>query len=74
MERISIGKAGPANYGEVKRVDKLKSRKFWMAVVTAAVILINEGFEMDLPAEAIYSVAGIVITYILGQSAVDTKK
>jgi hypothetical protein len=29
---------------------------------------------MDLPAEAIYSVAGIVITYILGQSAVDTKK
>lgn len=50
---------------------KLKSRKFWMAVVTSLIILANEGFGLQLPEDAIMTVAGVVIAYILGESAID---
>ena len=50
---------------------KLKSRKFWMAVVTALLIVFNDGLGLELPTEAIMTVAGVVIAYILGESGVD---
>ena len=53
-------------------MDKLKSRKLWMAVVTGALVVLNEGLGLNLPTDAIMTVAGIAITYILGQSVVDT--
>ncbi|MED0678633.1 hypothetical protein P4S83_16610 [Aneurinibacillus thermoaerophilus] len=54
--------------------NKLKSRKFWMAVVTAGLVIANEGLELNLPSESILSISGLVIAYILGQSHVDAKK
>jgi hypothetical protein len=58
----------------MRNMNKFKSRKFWMTVVTALLIIANEGFELNLPSEAIMTVAGIVVTYILGESFVDGKK
>jgi len=55
-------------------VGKLKSRKFWMAVVTALLIVLNDGLGLELPTEAIMTVAGVVIAYILGESAVDVAR
>ena len=52
-------------------MSKLKSRKFWMAVVTGLLIVLNDGLGLELPTEAIMTVAGVVIAYILGESGVD---
>ena len=55
-------------------MNKFKSRKFWMAVVTAIVTVANEGLGLDIPSEAVITTAGVVIAYILGESYVDSKK
>lgn len=54
-------------------MDKLKSRKFWMAVATAVLIIANEGLSLNIPKDAVLQVVGVVISYILGQSFVDAK-
>jgi len=53
-------------------VQKFKSRKFWMAVVSGLLIIANEGLGLNLPKEAIITVASVVITYIIGESWVDS--
>lgn len=55
-------------------MNKFKSRKFWMAVVTALIVIGNEGLGLNLPEEAIMTVAAVAIGYILGESYVDGKK
>ena len=52
-------------------MEKLKSRKFWIAVVTALLVVANDGLGLNLPADSIKTVAEIVIAYIIGQGAVD---
>ncbi len=54
-----------------EKPSKLKSRKLWIAVVTALLVVVNEGLGFNIPREPILVVAGIVISYIIGQSAVD---
>lgn len=55
-------------------MEKLKSRKFWMAVIAGALVVANEGLDLNLPTDTIQTFAGLVISYILGQSFVDAKK
>lgn len=52
----------------------LKSRKFWMAVVSGLLVIANEGLGLDLPQEAIMTIAAVVIMYILGEAYVDAHK
>lgn len=54
--------------------NKLKSRKLWMAVVAAAIAIANDGLGLNLPKEAILSVAGVAISYIIGESYIDANK
>lgn len=53
---------------------KLKSRKFWMAVVSAALIIANEGLGMNIPEDTVLAFAAIVIGYIFGESYVDAHR
>ena len=53
---------------------KLKSRKFWMAVVAALLVVANEGLGLGLPEDSIMAVAGVVIAYVLGEAYVDGKR
>ena len=53
--------------------NKMKSRKLWMSIISCALIIINEGLGYVVDTEIIISFAGIVMTYILGQSYVDAK-
>ena len=53
---------------------KFKSRKFWMAIVTAVVAVANEGLGLNIPGEAILTAAGIVTAYIFGEAYIDGKK
>ncbi len=55
-------------------MEKLRSRKLWMAVAGAVLVILNEGLGLGINSEAILAFAGIVIAYILGQGAVDTAR
>ncbi len=51
-------------------MDKLKSRKFWFALIGVILPFVNEQFGLKIPVESVL----IVVTYILGQGAVDVAK
>jgi uncharacterized membrane protein len=53
---------------------KFKSRKFWMAVVSALLVVANDGLSLGLPAEAVLAVSGVAVSYILGQGLVDARR
>ena len=57
-----------------KNMSKLKSRKFWMTVISALLVVLNEGLGLGIDSETVLAFAGIVMSYILGQSHVDAKK
>lgn len=53
-------------------MDKLKSRKFWFALVGAVLPLVAEGMTGTMGwDEALTLTVGILISYILGQGYVD---
>lgn len=53
--------------------DRLKSRKFLMAVATALLMILNEGLELGIPADVYGWIVGVVVAFILGESYVDGK-
>lgn len=52
-----------------KMIEKLKSRKFWAAVT--GTLFVSFGDNLGIDAEAVRWAAGIVMSYIIGQSGVD---
>ena len=52
-------------------MSKLKSRKFWMAVAAGILVILNDGLGLGIDPEAILAFVGLVVSYILGQGAVD---
>lgn len=55
-------------------MDKLKSRKLWMALLAAILPIINTEFSLGLDTSSIIAVIGAIATYILGQAHVDGKR
>jgi hypothetical protein len=53
-------------------VEKLKSRKLWAAVVSAAIVAF--GTELGLAAEQTHWIAGLAAALILGLAVVDAAK
>lgn len=53
---------------------KLTSRKFWMAVVGAVLMVANEGLGLNIPSDVIIPFAALIISYILGEGAVDVAR
>lgn len=54
-------------------MNKLKRRKLWMAVVSAILVVLNEGLGLGVDGETVLAFAGIVMSYIFGQAYVDGK-
>ena len=52
-------------------MERLKSRKLWMAIVSAVLIILNEGLGWNIPSETVMSFTAVVLGYLLGQSYVD---
>lgn len=53
---------------------KFKSRKFWLAVTGGILVILNDGLGLNIDSETILSFTGIIISYILGESYIDSKK
>ena len=55
-------------------MDKLKSRKFWMAVVGALTPIMAQFFSQEINLEqSLVATSAILISYIFGQAYVDAK-
>lgn len=55
----------------VKLMNKFKSRKFWMAVITGILIVLNDGLDLGIDQDTVLAFAGIMATFILGEAGVD---
>jgi len=55
-------------------MEKLKSRKLWVAIVSALLIVLNQGLGLNIPADSVLSLAGVIMAYIFGQAYVDGKQ
>ena len=55
-------------------MEKLKSRKFIMTVLTALIMVGNDGLGLNLPSESLMTIAGLVMSYVIGQGYVDGKE
>jgi uncharacterized membrane protein len=55
-------------------MEKFKSRKFWMAIISALLIVANEGLGWNIPAETVMSFAAVVLGYLFSQGYVDGKQ
>ncbi len=54
-------------------VQRLKSRKFLMALASAIFIILNDGLEMGVPVDVYGWIVGVVVAWILGESYIDGK-
>ena len=55
-------------------MERLRSRKFWVAIASALALVLIDGLELDLDRETIIAVVTIASAYLLGQSWVDARK
>ena len=55
-------------------MNKLKSRKFWIAVASALFILLTEGLGIDIDQQVYWAVAAIVLSYIFGEAYIDARR
>lgn len=52
-------------------IEKLKSRKLILAIVSALIVIANDGLGLGLEGETIKDFVKLVMTYIGSQGAVD---
>ena len=55
-------------------MDKLRSRKFWMAVAAAVLVILNDGLGLGIDEETVLAFVGLVLGYIFGEAYVDAKR
>jgi len=53
---------------------KLTSRKFWVAVASAAFIVLSEGLGFNVDQELYWKIVALALGYIFGEAAVDIAK
>jgi len=50
---------------------KLTSRKFWVAVASAAFIILSEGLGLNVDPDLYWKLITLALGYIFGETAVD---
>ena len=50
---------------------KLTSRKFWVAVASAAFIILSEGLGFNVDPDLYWKIVALALGYIWGEAAVD---
>lgn len=50
---------------------KLTSRKFWISIAAALLIILNEGLDLGISREVYWAIVTPLIGYVLGEAYVD---
>jgi len=54
-------------------LQRLKSRKFLLAIATVILIILNEAVGLSIPEDAYWKIITPVVAFILGESYIDGK-
>lgn len=54
-------------------LQRLKSRKFLLAIATVILIILNEAVGLSIPEDAYWKIIAPVVAFILGESYIDGK-
>ncbi len=54
--------------------EKFKSRKFWLAVVSGILVILNEGLDLGIDQPTVMSFAALVLGWIFAEAYVDGHK
>lgn len=60
--------------GLKKMKSKWKSRKFWMSIIAALLVVANEGLDLGISSETVMTFAALVASFIFSEAYVDGKK
>jgi uncharacterized membrane protein len=71
---MNLKKSYQLSWGVIRMKNKLKSRKFCVAILGAVLVIANETFDLGLSAESQATIVVILVSFILGESAVDAKR
>ena len=52
-------------------MEKIKSRKLLVGIISAVIILANDAFGKPVSTEAVYSAIAMLATYVIGQGIAD---
>ena len=55
-------------------MERLKSRKLWVTVLTGAVVAFAGEFGVEIDPENLYALVGLIAAYVGGQAIVDKSK
>ena len=55
-------------------MSRLKSRKFWVTVLTGTLLVVARAMELDLDETTVHGIVATVIGYLASQGWVDSKK
>jgi len=58
----------------MKFLESLKSRKLWVTIVSLIMFFLNDQTGSPVDSANTLGAAGVAMSYLLGQSAVDAKK
>ena len=53
---------------------KLTSRKFWMAIAGALIVVFNEGLDLGIPEDTYWGLVALVLGYVFGEAVVDVAR
>lgn len=53
---------------------KFKSRKFWMSVISAILVVANEGLGLGISSETVMTFAALVASFIFSEAYIDGKR
>lgn len=70
----NLSKSYQLSWGVKIMKNKFKSRKFWMAILGALLVIANETFDLGLSSESQATIVVILVSFIIGESAVDAKR
>lgn len=59
------------DHGNLVKV--LHTRRFWVALVSAGLVIVNDGLGIDIPPQTVMPFAGIIISFLLGDAYVQGK-
>jgi len=60
-----------AQLPKFKFPERLKSRKFWLAIVSAIVVFGNRAFDWGLDEQEVLTIVGSLLSYVLVEGTAD---
>jgi hypothetical protein len=69
-QKIKLARLVNKLLNDDKMIEALKSKKLWVTVLGTA--LITLGTQLGFEAEQVNQVVNLLMTYLIGQSAIDT--